>query len=150
MKCPFCGSLETKVVDSRPVDKDSSIRRRRECDTCDKRFTTYEKYEDNSLMVIKKNSVRENFDRNKIIKSMLKACNKRAVSRDTLDEATKEIEIELNHLNRREVTSEHIGELIMDKLKIIDEVAYVRFASVYREFKDIDSFYDEIEKLKRK
>lgn len=150
MKCPFCGSLDTKVVDSRPVDKDSSIRRRRECESCDKRFTTYEKYEDNSLMVIKKNKARENFDRNKVLKSMLKACNKREVSRDTLEEATNDIEIELNYLNKREVTSQFIGELIMDKLKNIDQVAYVRFASVYREFKDVDSFYDEIENLKKK
>ncbi|NMB09119.1 MAG: transcriptional repressor NrdR [Tissierellia bacterium] len=150
MKCPFCGSLDTKVVDSRPVDKDSSIRRRRECENCEKRFTTYEKYEDNSLMVIKKNKARENFDRNKILKSMLKACNKREVSRETLEEATNDIEIELNYLNKREVSSQFIGELIMDKLKNIDQVAYVRFASVYREFKDLDSFYEEIENLKKK
>src|SRR5699024_3251797 len=150
MKCPFCGSLDTKVVDSRPVDKDSSIRRRRECENCEKRFTTYEKYEDNSLMVIKKNKARENFDRNKILKSMLKACNKREVSRETLEEATNDIEIELNYLNKSEVSSQFIGELIMDKLKNIDQVAYVRFASVYREFKDLDSFYEEIENLKKK
>lgn len=148
MRCPFCDSTNTKVVDSRQVDSETSIRRRRECNDCKKRFTTYEKYEINSLIVIKKNQEREAFNSNKILKGMIRSCYKRKVPVEVLEEATKEIEIEVNHLNLKEIPSSVIGELIMEKLKEIDKVAYVRFASVYKEFQDVNSFYDEIEKVK--
>lgn len=148
MRCPFCDSTNTKVVDSRQVDSETSIRRRRECNDCKKRFTTYEKYEINSLIVIKKNQERETFNSNKILKGMIRSCYKRKVPVEVLEEATKEIEIEVNHLNLKEIPSSVIGELIMEKLKEIDKVAYVRFASVYKEFQDVNSFYDEIEKVK--
>lgn len=148
MRCPFCDSLNTRVVDSRQVESETSIRRRRECVKCKKRFTTYEKYEINSLMVIKKTQEREAFNRNKILKGMIRSCYKRKVPIEVLEEATKEIELEVNHLNLKEVPSSVIGELIMEKLRKIDKVAYVRFASVYKEFQDISSFYDEIEKIK--
>ncbi len=148
MRCPFCNSTNTKVVDSRQVDSETSIRRRRECNDCKKRFTTYEKYEINSLIVIKKNKERETFNSNKILKGMIRSCYKRKVPVEVLEEATKEIEIEVNHLNLKEIPSSVIGELIMEKLKEIDKVAYVRFASVYKEFQDVNSFYDEIEKVK--
>ena len=148
MKCPFCDSVNTKVVDSRQVESNTSIRRRRECLNCSKRFTTYERYEINSIIVIKKNQERETFDRNKILKGMIRSCYKRKVPMEVLEKAVSEIELEVNHLNLKEVPSSTIGELIMEKLKGIDKVAYVRFASVYKEFKDINSFYDEIEKVK--
>ncbi|WP_300408307.1 transcriptional regulator NrdR [Lagierella sp.] len=148
MRCPFCNSVNTRVVDSRQVENETSIRRRRECNDCKKRFTTYEKYEINSLIVIKKNQERESFDRNKILNGMIKSCYKRKVPIETLEEATKEIELELNHLNMKEIPSSKIGELIMEKLKKIDKVAYIRFASVYKEFQDVESFYDELEVVK--
>ncbi|QQK07514.1 transcriptional regulator NrdR [Miniphocaeibacter halophilus] len=148
MRCPFCDSTNTKVVDSRQVESETSIRRRRECLSCNKRFTTYEKYENNSLIVIKKNQEREAFDRNKILNGMVRSCYKRKVPMEDLEKATKEIELEINHLNLKEVPSSLIGEIIMEKLKKIDKVAYVRFASVYKEFQDVNSFYDEIEKVK--
>lgn len=148
MRCPFCDSTNTKVVDSRQVDSETSIRRRRECLSCKRRFTTYEKYENNPLIVIKKNQEREAYDRNKILNGMVRSCYKRKVPMEDLEKATKEIEIEINHLNLKEVPSSLIGEIIMEKLKEIDKVAYVRFASVYKEFQDVSSFYDEIEKIK--
>ncbi|HHX69921.1 MAG: transcriptional regulator NrdR [Miniphocaeibacter sp.] len=148
MRCPFCDSTNTKVVDSRQVDSETSIRRRRECLSCKRRFTTYEKYENNPLIVIKKNQEREAYDRNKILNGMVRSCYKRKVPMEDLEKATKEIEIDINHLNLKEVPSSLIGEIIMEKLKEIDKVAYVRFASVYKEFQDVSSFYDEIEKIK--
>ncbi len=148
MKCPFCAFLDTKVIDSRPTDDNEAIRRRRQCLKCSRRFTTYERYEDSTLSVIKKDNTREAFDRSKILRGMIKSCEKRPVSIEVLEKAASEIEVELNYLGQKEVTSAYIGELIMDKLKEIDQVAYVRFASVYREFKDVSSFLDELENLK--
>ncbi len=147
MKCPFCGYDESKVVDSRPADEGERIRRRRECLKCQKRFTTYEIIETTPLMVIKKDRTREAFDRGKLLGSLLRACEKRQVSVDQLESAVSEIEQVLQNSMEREVPSAYIGELAMDKLKLIDEAAYVRFASVYRQFKDINSFMDEIKKL---
>ncbi len=147
MKCPFCAHLESKVVDSRPAEEGSSIRRRRECLACHKRFTTYETVESLPLMVVKRDGSRQAFDRNKLLGSMLKACEKRSVSMDTLERITDEIEQSLQNELEREVRSTEIGELVMDKLKEVDEVAYVRFASVYRKFKDINSFVSELNKL---
>ncbi|MEJ8751099.1 transcriptional regulator NrdR [Lagierella sp. ICN-221743] len=148
MRCPFCNSTNTRVVDSRQVDSETSIRRRRECNDCKRRFTTYEKYEINSLIIIKKNQERESFDRNKILNGMIKSCYKRKVPLEVLENATKEIELELNHLNKKEIPSSEIGELIMEKLKNIDKVAYIRFASVYKEFQRVESFYEELEEVK--
>ena len=148
MRCPFCNSVNTRVVDSRQVDNETSIRRRRECNDCKRRFTTYEKYEINSLIVIKKNQEREAFDRNKILNGMIKSCYKRKVPLEVLENATKEIELEINHLNKKEIPSSEIGELIMEKLKSIDKVAYRRFASVYKEFQRVESFYEELEEIK--
>ena len=148
MRCPFCNSTNTRVVDSRQVDSETSIRRRRECNDCKRRFTTYEKYEINSLIVIKKNQERESFDRNKILNGMINSCYKRKVPLEVLENATKEIELELNHLNKKEIPSSEIGELIMEKLKNIDKVAYIRFASVYKECQRVESFYEELEEVK--
>jgi transcriptional repressor NrdR len=147
MKCPFCGYAESKVVDSRPADEGARIRRRRECLRCQKRFTTYEIVETAPLMVIKKDRSREAFDRGKLLVSMLRACEKRQVSVDQLEAAVSEIEQVLQNSLDREISSARIGELAMEKLKSIDEAAYVRFASVYRQFKDINSFMDELKKL---
>ena len=143
MKCPFCATLESKVVDSRPANDGTSIRRRRECLKCHNRFTTYETIEVLPMIVIKKNGNRQAFDRNKILSSMLKACEKRSVSLSLLEKAADDIEKELQN----EIPSQVIGELVMDRLKSLDAVAYVRFASVYREFKDINTFMDELNKL---
>lgn len=147
MKCPFCGYEESKVIDSRPTDEGERIRRRRECIKCAKRFTTYEIIESVPILVIKKDKSREVFDRSKLLGGMVRACEKRQVSMDTLERAIDEIEASLQNSLDREVTSLHIGELAMDKLKEIDEVAYVRFASVYRHFKDINAFMDELSAL---
>ena len=147
MKCPFCGYEESKVVDSRPTDEGERIRRRRECLKCQKRFTTYEVIESLPIIVVKKDNSREAFDRNKLINGMLRACEKRPISIDVIERATDEIEATLQNSLDREVTSETIGKLVMDKLKAVDEVAYVRFASVYRQFKDINTFRDELAKL---
>ena len=147
MKCPFCGYTESKVIDSRPTDENERIRRRRECIQCSKRFTTYETIEDVPIIVIKKDRSREVFDRNKILKGMLRACEKRKVTVADLDAKIDEIEASLQSSVDREVTSARIGELIMEKLKEIDEVAYVRFASVYKEFDSAESFRDELAKL---
>ena len=147
MKCPFCATLESKVVDSRPANDGTSIRRRRECLKCNNRFTTYETIEVLPMIVIKKNGNRQAFDRNKILSSMLKACEKRSVSLSLLEKAADDIEKELQNELGGEVTSKQIGELVMEKLKDLDEVAYVRFASVYRQFKDINTFMDELNKL---
>ena len=147
MKCPFCGYTESKVIDSRPTDENERIRRRRECIQWSKRFTTYETIEDVPVIVIKKDRSREVFDRNKILKGMLRACEKRKVTVAELDEKIDEIEAQLQSSVDREVSSSRIGELIMEKLKEIDEVAYVRFASVYKEFDSAESFRDELAKL---
>lgn len=147
MKCPFCATLDSKVVDSRPANDGTSIRRRRECLQCHNRFTTYETIEVLPMFVIKKNGSRQAFDRNKLLTSMLKACEKRSISLSLLEKTADEIEKELQNELRGEVSSNQIGELVMEKLKDLDEVAYVRFASVYRQFKDINTFMDELNKL---
>jgi transcriptional repressor NrdR len=140
MKCPFCNYEESKVIDSRPTDEGERIRRRRECMSCTKRFTTYEIIESVPIVVVKKDKSREVFDRDKLFNGMMRACEKRPVSVDVIEKAIDEIEAELQNSLDREVTSVKIGECVMDKLKDIDEVAYVRFASVYRQFKDVTNF----------
>lgn len=147
MRCPYCGQPESKVVDSRPSDEGASIRRRRECLACHKRFTTYETMESLPMVVIKKDGSRQTFDKNKLLGSMLKSCEKRSVSMSTLQAIADEIEQTLQNEIDREVSSARIGELVMEKLKEVDEVAYVRFASVYRQFKDISTFMAELNKL---
>ena len=147
MKCPFCGYEESRVIDSRPTDEGVRIRRRRECLKCAKRFTTYEIIESLPIIIIKKDRSRETFDRDKLLSGMLRACEKRPISIDDLEKAVDDIEITLQNSLDREITSEKIGELVMEKLKDLDEVAYVRFASVYRQFKDINTFMDELNKL---
>ncbi|MBO5896975.1 MAG: transcriptional regulator NrdR [Clostridia bacterium] len=147
MKCPYCGFEESKVIDSRPTDEGERIRRRRECMSCTKRFTTYEIIESVPIVVVKKDKSREVFDRDKLFNGMMRACEKRPVSVDVIEKAIDEIEAELQNSLDREVTSVKIGEYVMDKLKDIDEVAYVRFASVYRQFKDINTFMSELKKL---
>ena len=147
MKCPFCGYLDSKVVDSRPTEDGASIRRRRECLSCHKRFTTFEVMETLPIIVIKKDGSRQSFDRNKLLNSMLRACEKRTVSIETLSKIADEIEQTLQNEMNREISSNRIGELVMDKLKDVDEVSYVRFASVYRQFKDINTFMTELNKL---
>ena len=147
MKCPFCSFEESKVIDSRPTDEGQRIRRRRECLSCGKRFTTYEIIESLPIIVIKKDKSRETFNRDKLMTGLLRACEKRPVSIDTLDNMIDEIETPLQNALDREVSSEKIGQLVMEKLKKIDEVAYVRFASVYRQFKDINTFMRELNKL---
>ena len=147
MKCPFCGYIESKVIDSRPTDEGSRIRRRRECLSCQKRFTTYEIIESVPIVVVKKDRSREAFDRNKLLNGMLRACQKRPVSIEMLEAAVDDIEAQIQNSLDREVPASRIGEYAMKKLKDIDEVAYVRFASVYRQFKDINSFHEEINRL---
>lgn len=147
MKCPYCSFEESKVIDSRPTDDGDRIRRRRECLKCQKRFTTYEVIESLPIIIIKKDKSRQAFNRDKLLNGMLRACEKRPVSIDVLEKAVNDIETNLQNSLDREVTSQKIGELAMDKLKEIDEVAYVRFASVYRQFRDINTFMDELEKL---
>ena len=147
MKCPDCGYSESKVIDSRPTDEGERIRRRRECLKCSKRFTTYEIIENVPVIVIKKDKSRESFDPNKLLGGMLRACEKRPVSLDTLEAAVDEIQNSLQNSLDREIPSSLIGELAMDKLKDIDQVAYVRFASVYRQFKDINTFMEELRRM---
>lgn len=147
MKCPYCGFVEDKVIDSRPTDENAAIRRRRECSKCLRRFTTYEKVESVPLMVIKKDKTRESFDREKLLNGLLKACEKRPVSVNDLEKMVDEIEGTILNTLKREITSQEIGEMVMTRLKDLDEVAYVRFASVYRQFKDINTFMDELRKL---
>lgn len=147
MKCPYCGHLDSKVVDSRPAEDGTSIRRRRECLECHKRFTTFEIMESLPVMVVKKDGSRQSFDRSKILGGMLRACEKRPVSFSTLEKVADEIEQTLQNAMDREIPSSKIGEMVMDRLKDIDEVAYVRFASVYRQFKDISTFMSELNKL---
>lgn len=147
MKCPFCDSPDTKVIDSRPTDEGYAIRRRRGCDRCNKRFTTYENVEEMILMVVKKDGKREAFDRNKLLRGIARACEKRPVSLATMEAMVEEIERKLNNCMEKEIQSEFVGELVMDELKKVDEVSYVRFASVYRQFTDVNTFMKEIEKL---
>ena len=147
MRCPFCGFEESKVIDSRPTDEGEKIRRRRECIKCAKRFTTYEIIENVPIVVVKKDKNREVFDRSKLIKGMLTACEKRPVSIETIERAVSEIETTLQNSLDREVTSVHIGELVMERLKVMNDIAYVRFASVYREFKDVNTFLDELNSM---
>ena len=147
MKCPYCSFEESKVIDSRPTDEGERIRRRRECLNCQKRFTTYEIIESLPIVVIKKDKSREVFNRDKLINGMLKACEKRPVSINDIEKAVDDIEAKLQNSLDREVTSDNIGELVMEKLKGLDEVAYVRFASVYRQFKDLSTFMEELNKL---
>ena len=144
MKCPYCGNPDTRVIDSRPADDNNSIRRRRSCDECGKRFTTYEKVETIPLIVIKKDNNREAFDRSKIEAGVLRACYKRPVSAEDIKRTVDEIELEVVNREEKEIPSNLIGEIVMDKLKLLDPVAYVRFASVYREFKDVNIFMDEL------
>lgn len=147
MKCPFCSEDNTRVIDSRPTEDNSSIRRRRQCDKCGKRFTTYEKVETIPLIVIKKDNNREPYDRSKIEAAIVRSCHKRSVSMNEINEMIDEIENEIFNLEEKEIPSSTIGEIVMNKLKDYDSVAYVRFASVYREFKDVNTFVDEIKKL---
>ncbi len=150
MKCPYCNFEDTKVVDSRPVEDGLATRRRRECTKCKKRFTTFEKIENSLLVVVKKDGTRESFDKNKIISGVLKACQKTKVTYDDVQKIADNIERVLSNTMEKEIQAADIGSLIMDELKDIDQVAYVRFASVYREFKTIDTFIDEINKLNKK
>lgn len=147
MKCPYCNETDTKVIDSRPVEEYSSIRRRRQCERCGKRFTTYEKLETMPLMVIKKDRSRETYDRSKIEAGIIHSCHKRPVSTQQINAMIDEIETQIFNMEEKEVETTVIGELVMRKLKQLDEVAYVRFASVYREFKDVSTFMDELGKL---
>ena len=150
MRCPYCNAPESKVIDSRPTDESNSIRRRRECLGCGKRFTTYETVESVPLVVVKKDGSRQSFDKQKILNSMLRACDKRSVSLETLERAVSDIEQRLLNSMDREIPTGRVGELVMDSLKGIDQVAYVRFASVYRQFRDVNTFYDELRKLLEK
>ena len=147
MKCPYCNCENTRVIDSRPAEDNSSIRRRRVCDVCNKRFTTYEKVEAIPLVIVKKDDNREAYDRSKIETGVLRACHKRPVSTDKIDELVDEVEADILNRGEKEISSRVIGELVMNKLKDLDAVAYVRFASVYREFKDVNTFMDELKKV---
>jgi transcriptional repressor NrdR len=147
VKCPYCGSDNTRVIDSRPVDDNNSIRRRRMCDECEKRFTTYEKIETIPLIVIKKDNNREQYDRSKVEAGVLRACHKRPISIDAINNLVDDVETEVFNREEKEISSSVIGEIVMDKLKDLEAVAYVRFASVYREFKDINTFMNELKKI---
>jgi len=147
MKCPFCGKENTRVIDSRPADDGNSIRRRRQCDECSKRFTTYEKVEAIPLVVIKKDNNRESYDRTKIEAGVYRSCHKRPISVDQINTLVDEIENTVFNMEEKEIPSSVIGEIVMDKLRDLDPVAYVRFASVYREFKDVNTFMSEIKKI---
>ena len=147
MKCPFCGDDNTRVIDSRPADDNEAIRRRRQCDECGKRFTTYEKVGTIPLIVIKRDKNRETYDRSKIESGVVRSCHKRPVSVDQIEACVDEIENKIFNLGVREIESEKIGEIVMDQIRDLDQVAYVRFASVYRQFKDADTFMSELKKL---
>lgn len=147
MNCPFCEYFETRVVDSRPTDEGQSIRRRRECTQCKKRFTTYEKVEEIPLIVVKKDGNRQSYNRSKLLSGLIKACEKRPVSIKVMENIVDNIEKKLNNGLEKEITTEYIGEMVMNQLKNIDDVAYVRFASVYRQFKDLNSFMDELKRI---
>jgi len=147
MKCPYCNAQDTKVIDSRPADDNSSIRRRRQCEQCGKRFTTYEKLETMPLMIIKKDDSRETYNRSKLENGIILSCHKRPVSSQQISNLVDQIETQIFGMEEREIPSSRIGELVMEKMRELDEVAYVRFASVYREFKDADAFMDELAKF---
>ncbi len=147
MKCPFCGNIDTKVIDSRPVDEGATIRRRRTCDECGKRFTTFEKVESIPLIIIKKDNNRDQYDRAKIEAGLLRACYKRPVSANQIEETMNKIESEIFEIEAKEIPSSTIGEIVMKHIKELDPVAYVRFASVYREFKDVNTFMEELKKV---
>jgi transcriptional repressor NrdR len=149
MKCPYCGKENTRVIDSRPTD-DSSIRRRRQCDECGKRFTTYEKVETLPLIVVKKDNNREPYNREKIVAGIVRSCHKRPISMKQINDMVDDIEGQIFNMGEKEIPTTTIGSIVMDKLKDLDEVAYVRFASVYREFKDVNTFMDEIKKILKK
>ena len=149
MKCPYCGKENTRVIDSRPTD-DSSIRRRRQCDECGKRFTTYEKVETLPLIVVKKDNNREPYDREKIVAGIVRSCHKRPISMKQINDMVDDIEGQIFNMEEKEIPTTTIGSIVRDKLKDLDEVAYVRFASVYREFKDVNTFMDEIKKILKK
>jgi transcriptional repressor NrdR len=146
LKCPYCGNENTKVIDSRPTDE-SAIRRRRQCESCGKRFTTYEKIETTPLIVIKKDNNREPYDREKLVSGIVRSCHKRPVSLSTINSMVDEIETQIYNMGEKEVPTTTIGMIVMDKLKELDQVAYVRFASVYKEFKDVNTFMDELKKI---
>ncbi|MBO4940600.1 MAG: transcriptional repressor NrdR [Clostridia bacterium] len=150
MRCLFCGHLESKVIDSRSTEEGTTIRRRRECLECGKRFTTYEKIETIPMIVVKKDGLRETWDREKVLNGILRACEKRPVTLSDIEKLIDDIESKLYNMLEREVTSEKIGEMVMERLKDLDDIAYVRFASVYRQFKDINSFMDELAKIIKK
>ena len=147
MKCPYCGFNESKVIDSRPADENNSIRRRRECLSCSRRFTTYETVESLPVVVVKKDGSRQSFERRKVLGGMIRACEKRPVSLAELEGIAEQIEQDLQNSMEREISTELIGERVMERLRKVDQVAYVRFASVYRQFKDIDTFMEELNKL---
>lgn len=147
MKCPYCEFLDSKVIDSRPTDEGQAIRRRRECIDCGKRFTTYEKIEEIPIMVVKKDGNRQSYNRNKLLNGIIKSCEKRPVSMNTIEKIVDDIEKKLSNSLEKEVTSIEIGEMVMNKLKDVDEVSYVRFASVYRQFKDLNTFMEELKKI---
>lgn len=147
MKCPYCGSESSRVIDSRPAEDNNAIRRRRQCDDCSKRFTTYEKIETEPLTVIKKDKTRQMYDRSKIRHGIVQSCHKLPISMEQIDKAVDEIETKIFNLGLREVETSQIGEIVMDKIKDLDEVAYVRFAAIYREFKDVNTFMNELKKL---
>lgn len=150
MRCLFCGHLESKVIDSRSTEEGTTIRRRRECLECGKRFTTYEKIETIPMIVVKKDGLREAFDREKVLNGILRACEKRPVTLKDIEALIDDIESKLYNMLEREVSSEKIGEMVMERLQVLDDIAYVRFASVYRQFKDINSFMDELAKIIKK
>ena len=147
MKCPYCGEENTKVIDSRPAEENNAIRRRRQCLKCKKRFTTYEKVENIPLIVIKKDDIREPYDRGKIEAGIVRSCHKRPVSYEQIVSAVEDVENKIFNMEKKEISSRVIGEIVMERLKELDQVAYIRFASVYREFKDVNTFMDELKKL---
>ncbi len=150
MKCPFCSADDTRVIDSRPAEENSSIRRRRQCDACNRRFTTYERLDAIPLLVIKKNQTRESYDRSKIERGLLRSCTKLPISVDEMTEIVNSIEVKIFSLDTKEITTQQIGEIVLDKLASVNSVAYIRFASIYREFTDVESFFEEIQKLQEK
>ena len=147
MKCPYCGEENTKVIDSRPAEENNAIRRRRQCLKCKKRFTTYEKVENIPLIVIKKDDIREPYDRGKIEAGIVRSCHKRPVSYEQIVSAVEDVENKIFNMEKKEISSRVIGEIVMERLKELDQVAYLRFASVYREFKDVNTFMDELKNL---
>lgn len=147
MKCPFCGHIDSRVIESRTTEEMTAVRRRRECTSCGQRFTTYERIEEQPVLVIKKDGSRETFSRSKVLSGILKACEKRPTPLEVLEQASFEIEREIRKCGKGEVSSKEIGEMVMERLKEIDDVAYVRFASVYREFRDVDGFKEEVERI---